>query len=255
MLLRTMGQILSLTLRLLVRYEHQLRWLLRRLTPSRYLGLHLTLGLLAAVGCLWLFGKIAEDFITQDPLVRFDQIVADTLYYLATPTLTTFFLVVSAAGSVEALASLGLVVTMIYALQRRWLHVGTWLAALAGGVVLSRLLKPLFARSRPSFADPLVVESTYSFPSTHALLSLIAYGVLAYFIVLALRTWRAKTLVICVAALLVLLIGLSRMYLGAHYFSDVVAGYAAGSVWLSVLITGMETIRRRKLQGSTKPYS
>src|SRR5215208_1048061 len=69
MLLRTMGQILSLTLRLLVRYEHQLRWLLRRLTPSRYLGLHLTLGLLAAVGCLWLFGKIAEDFITHDILL------------------------------------------------------------------------------------------------------------------------------------------------------------------------------------------
>lgn len=144
-------------------------------------------------------------------------------------------------------------VTAIYALQRRWLHMVTWLAALAGGVVLSKLLKPLFARSRPSFADPLLVESSYSFPSTHAILSLIAYGVLAYFIVLALQTWRAKTSVIFGAALLVLLIGLSRMYLGVHYFSDVVAGYAAGSVWLSVLITGMETIRRRNLERPTKP--
>jgi len=179
--------------------------------------------------------------------------VANTLHYLATPTLTTFFLVFTVAGSVEALASLGLVVTAIYALQRRRLHMVTWLAALAGGVVLSKLLKPLFARSRPSFADPLLVESSYSFPSTHAILSLIAYGVLAYFIVLALRTWRAKTSVIFGAALLVLLIGLSRMYLGVHYFSDVVAGYAAGSVWLSVLITGMETIRRRKLERPTKP--
>src|SRR5215212_1653645 len=168
MLRRIMGQILSLTLRLLVRYQRRLRWLLRRLTPNRYLGLHLILGLLTAVGCLWLFGKIAEDFVTQDPLVRFDQMVANTLHYLATPTLTTFFLVFTVAGSVEALASLGL-------------------------VVLSKLLKPLFARSRPSFADPLLVESSYSFPSTHAILSLIAYGVLAYFIVLALRTWRAKT--------------------------------------------------------------
>lgn len=97
MLRRITGQILSLTLGLLVRYQRRLRWLLRRLTPNRYLGLHLILGLLTAVGCLWLFSKIAEDFVTQDPLVRFDQMVANTLHYLATPTLTTFFLVFTVA--------------------------------------------------------------------------------------------------------------------------------------------------------------
>jgi membrane-associated phospholipid phosphatase len=173
--------------------------------------------------------------------------------HLTSPPLTTFFLVVTALGSAEVLALLGLVVAVVYGLRRRWLYLGTWLAALAGGAVLNELLKGLFARPRPSFADPLVLETGYGFPSGHAMLSLIVYGVLAYFAVLGLRTWRARTAVVLGAALLVLLIGFSRMYLGVHYFSDVVAGCTAGGVWLSALITGMETIRRRGLQRSTKP--
>jgi membrane-associated phospholipid phosphatase len=240
--------------RLRERYDRQLRWLLRRLTPGEYLGLHLTVGLLLAVGCLWFFGDLAEDVVTNDQLVRFDQAVAIVLHRSATPALTTFFLVVTVMGSVEVLTLLGLIITAIYGLRRRWLHVGTWLAALAGGAVLNQLLKELFARPRPSFADPWLSETSYSFPSSHAMLSLVVYGMLAYFAVLALQTWRARTAVVFGVALLVVLIGVSRMYLGAHYFSDVLAGFAAGGVWLSTLITGMETIRRRRDGESTKPH-
>ena len=235
------------------RYDRELRWLLRRLAPGEYLGLHLTVGLLLAVGCLWFFGDLAEDVLTNDQLVRFDQAVAVVLHRSATPALTTFFLVVTAMGSVEMLALLGLIVTAIYGLRGRWLEVGTWLAALAGGAVLNQLLKDLFARPRPAFAEPLLSETSYSFPSGHAMLSLVVYGVLAYFAVLALQSWRAKTAVVFGVALLVVMIGVSRMYLGAHYFSDVLAGFAAGGVWLSTLITGMETIRQRRVYESNKP--
>jgi membrane-associated phospholipid phosphatase len=65
--------------------------------------------------------------------------------------------------------------------------------------------------------------------------------------VLVLQTWRARIAVVFVAALLVLLIGFSRMYLGVHYFSDVVAGFAAGGVWLSTCITAMELVRRGEI--------
>ncbi|MDQ3965526.1 MAG: phosphatase PAP2 family protein [Actinomycetota bacterium] len=228
------------------RYARQLRWLLRRFTPGEYLGLHLTLGLLAATGCLWLFGRLAEDLLTNDPLVRFDETVATTLYGWATPALTTVFVLLTDLGSRIVLGMLGLLLAVIYGLRRRWLYLGTWLAALAGSEALDLLLKELFARPRPSFSDPLLLEVGYSFPSGHAIGSLVAYGMLAYFAVLGLRSWRARMAVIFGAALLVLLIGFSRMYLGVHYFSDVLAGFAVGGVWLSTLITGMETIRRRK---------
>ena len=232
--------------RLWSRYNRQLRWLLRRLTPGGYLGLHLTLGLLAAAGCLWLFGGLAEDVLSNDPLVRFDEVVATTLHGWATPAFTTVFVLITDLGSLFVLALVGLLVTAFYAARRRWLHVGTWVAALAGSEALNLLLKNLFARPRPSFEDSLLLETTYSFPSGHAMESLVAYGMVAYFAVLALRSWRARAAVVFGTALLVLLIGFSRMYLGVHYFSDVLAGFAAGGVWLSALITGMEIIRRRE---------
>jgi membrane protein DedA with SNARE-associated domain/membrane-associated phospholipid phosphatase len=232
--------------RLRERYDAQLRWLLRRLTPGQYLGLHLTLGLAAAAGCLWLFGGLAEDILTNDPLVRYDRTIADYLHGVATPALTTFFLIVTAFGSIEAVVIVGVIVAAVLARRRQWLYLGAWGAALGGSVVLNHLLKGLFARPRPFFEHPLLIETSYSFLSGHAMESFVAYGVLAYFAVLALKSWRARTAVVFGAALLVLLIGLSRMYLGVHYFSDVVAGYAAGGVWLSSLITGTEIIRRSK---------
>src|SRR5215212_193722 len=230
--------------RLLRRYDTQLRWMLRRLTPGQYLGLHLTVGLVAAAGSLWLFGGLVEDLITGDPLVRFDRVVADYLHSHATPALTKFFLVVTAFGSLEAIVLLGVVVAAILAWRRRWVLFGTWLAAVAGSALLDWLLKGLFQRPRPHFAHPLLVETSYSFPSGHAMESFVVYGMLAYLAVLALKTWEARVAAVCGAALLVVLIGFSRMYLGVHYFSDVIAGYAAGGVWLSALITGAETIRR-----------
>lgn len=230
---------------LITRHERQVRWLLRRLSPGGYLGLHLTLGLLAAGGCLWLFGGLAEDLLSNDPLVRFDEALATYLHNLATPPLTTFFVVITALGSLETIASVGLFVAGFFVWRRWWLPLATWLAAVAGGVALNQLLKGLFARPRPSLAEPLLPESGYSFPSGHAMQSLILYGMLAYFLaVLALRSWRAKTAVVFGLALLVILIGFSRLYLGVHYFSDVVAGFAAGGVWLSAVITGMEVVRR-----------
>src|SRR5215208_1214880 len=83
--------------------------------------------------------------------------------------------------------------------------------------------------------------------------SFVVYGMLAYFAVLAFRTRESRVAVVFGAALLVVLIGFSRMYLGVHYFSDVLAGYAAGGVGLNALITGAETIRRSKHE--TQPRS
>jgi membrane protein DedA with SNARE-associated domain/membrane-associated phospholipid phosphatase len=235
--------------RLRGRYDAQFRWFLRRLTPGQYLGLHLTVGLLTAAGCLWLFGGVVEDLLTGDPLVGFDRTVDEYLHSHATPHLTTFFLIVTAFGSTVAVVLLGIAVAALLARGRRWTLLWTWIVAVAGSAILNQLLKGTFQRPRPHFVHPLVVETSYSFPSGHAMESFVAYGMVAYLAVLLwLRSWEARVAVICGAALVVVLIGFSRMYLGVHYFSDVVAGYAAGGVWLSALITGAETMRRGSKQ-------
>ena len=242
--------------RLRRRYDVQLRWLLRRLTPGQYLGLHLTVGLLVAGGSLWLFGGLVEDLLTGDPIVRFDRVLDDYLHSHATTHLTSFFFVVTALGSTVAVVLLGVVVTALLARRRRWTLLWTWIAAVAGSAILNWLLKVIFQRPRPHFAHPLLVEGSYSFPSGHAMESFVAYGMLAYLAVLLwLRSWETRVAVICGAALVVVLIGFSRMYLGVHYFSDVIAGYAAGGVWLSALITGAEAMRRGGKKGGNEPKS
>ena len=232
--------------RLRSRYNRQLLWLRRRVTPGEYQGLHLTLGLLAAAGCLWIFGKLAEDVVSNDPLLSVDQTAATAIHELRTPALTAIFLIVTALGSIEAIALVSLVGAVVFGAWRRWLLFGTWVIAAGGSVVLILLLKALFARPRPYFEQPLLLETYYSFPSGHAMEAVVLYGMLAYFAVLALRTWRARAAVVLGTNLLVLLVGFSRMYLGVHYFSDVMAGFAAGGVWLSSCITAMEFVRRGK---------
>jgi membrane-associated phospholipid phosphatase len=148
-----------------------------------------------------------------------------------------------------AVVLLGVAVAALLARGRRWTLLWTWIVAVAGSALLNQLLKRIFQRPRPHFAHPLLVETSYSFPSGHAMESFVAYGTLAYLaVVLWLRSWEARVAAVCGAALVVVLIGFSRMYLGVHYFSDVVAGYAAGGVWLSALITGAETMRRGSKQ-------
>ncbi len=232
--------------RLRSRYNRQLLWLRKRLTPGEYLGLHLTLGLLVAAGCLWIFGRLAEDVLSNDPRASVDQAAATAIHGLMTPALTTFFLAVTALGSMEAIALVGLVSAVVLGVWRRWLLFGTWVIATGGSVVLVLLLKALFARPRPYFEQPLLLETYYSFPSGHAMEAVVLYGMLAYFAVLALRTWQTRAAVVFGTSLLVLLIGFSRIYLGVHYFSDVVAGFAAGGMWLSTCITAMEFVRRGK---------
>jgi membrane protein DedA with SNARE-associated domain/membrane-associated phospholipid phosphatase len=232
---------------LLARYERQLRWLRRRLTPGQYLGLHLTLGLLTTAGCLWLFGRLAEDILANGPLFRFDAAVAGALHGTATPALTTFFLGIAALGSIAAVELLCLFVAVVLGWRRRWLLLGTWLAAVSGGVLLNQLLKELFARSRPVLEHPLLLKVSYGFPSGHAMEVLLVYGMLAYLAVRVLAvSWRARTAAVFGATLLVLLVGFSQLYFGLLYFSDVAAGFAAGGAWLSICITAVETVRRGK---------
>src|SRR6185503_3049979 len=123
-----------------------------------------------------------------------------------------------------------------YALRRAWFATGIWIVAIGGGELLNFLLKLLFERSRPVFTNPIIVEQFFSFPSGHAMMSMIGYGMLAYFVLLRVSNRWARLAVVLIAAIIIILIGFSRIYLGVHYFSDVLAGFAAGGLWLTACV-------------------
>jgi undecaprenyl-diphosphatase len=130
-------------------------------------------------------------------------------------------------------------------MRRRRLLALVWLFAMIATAVLNLSLKSAFGRERPWWRDSVIDENTHSFPSGHSMGSVIGFGLLAYFLILALSDRRERIAVVVVAAVLALTIGFSRIYLGAHYCSDVVAGFAVGGAWLSVCISSTEVARRR----------
>ena len=228
-----------------VRYPHAWTFVAARFARGEYLGLHLTIGFAISLAGLWLFGAVTEDVIHHDPLTQFDVTLLEWLHARATPVGYAIFNAISLLGSPVALTILALGVGLLLAARRQWILLAGWLAAFAGGGLLDAALKLAIRRPRPPYAAAFLHHYTWSFPSGHAMGSLIGYGMLAYLLVV-LWTHRRSTRISIVlgAALLIVAIGFSRLYLGVHYFSDVVGGYAAGVLWLSACISGLEVARR-----------
>jgi undecaprenyl-diphosphatase len=116
--------------------------------------------------------------------------------------------------------------------------------AVGGGSLLNILLKHFFHRQRPVLENPLVTLSSFGFPSGHTMGATLFYGVLALFVAQSVRAWQLRVVAWSLAALAILLIGLSRIYLGAHYLTDVLGAFAVGLAWLAFSWTGVETLRK-----------
>src|SRR5438552_262399 len=228
-----------------VRYPRAWTFVAARFARGEYLGVHLTIGFVISLAGLWLFGGITEDVIHHDPLTQFDMALLDWLHRHATPTGYAIFHAITLLGSPVTLTVLALGVGLLLAIRRQWILLGGWLTAFVGGGLLDEVLKLVIRRPRPPYAAAFLQHYSWSFPSGHAMGSLIGYGMLAYVLgVLWIHRRSAQISVVLGAALLIVAIGFSRLYLGVHYFSDVVGGYAAGLLWLSACISGLEVARR-----------
>jgi membrane-associated phospholipid phosphatase len=224
-----------------------LPFLRARLSPEGYLGLHLTIGALLLLAATAVFGAIAEDVVTAAPITLLDVRIAHWLHGHANPALTRFMLAVTYLHGVGGIAVLSVLLGLV--LWQR--HARYWLLtlaiAVAGGAVLNVAMKYTFHRARPSFDDPLLTLLTYSFPSGHTAGSTAFYGVLASYLYAQVHGWTARIGIILAALCMVLLVGASRMYLGVHYFSDVLGAMAEGAAWLALTITAVSTLRRHRL--------
>jgi undecaprenyl-diphosphatase len=212
----------------------------------RAVGIPLLAALLALAASLWALGLIADDVLEKE--TRTDQRLAEWLHGRATDPLTDLFHGITFLGNFVTLLAVTLVAVIV--LWRRRERTDAVLVALAfvGAQVLSNGMKLAFRRDRPFFPDPLASESTFSFPSGHALVSLAVYGAIALMLARRLQTYRRRALLFAGVAALVAAIGFSRLYLGVHFLSDVLAGYAAGIAWLSLLSIALEARSRYSLR-------
>jgi membrane-associated phospholipid phosphatase len=225
-------------------------------TNSGYRNISLVVltGLLLSGISLFLFGHVAEDLLEQDTMVRFDLAFASELHRMVmnNPTVIEFFRFISLYGF-RMILVLGVIFALVFIAQKRWFYLLIWAVTLIGGDFLNFLIKSIFARARPEFADPFAQEIGFSFPSGHAMLSFIAYGMAAYLLCLYVKNHYARILIVFVAVMLILLIGISRLYLGVHYLSDVVGGFLAGGMWLATCITAVRIYRHEHVPSQRSP--
>lgn len=224
----------------------------RLLRPISALGAELLGALLALTAGAWLFGWMVDNLTEGD--TQIDQRFSNWLHEHATPGLTTFFENVTRLGNLTTLIVVVAVAAAVLWRQRRIADLQLLLLASIGAEVITVGLKLGFQRQRPFFADPLATESTFSFPSGHASVSLAVYGTLGFIVARHLRDRRAQLAVLAGAALLILLIGFSRLYLGVHFLSDVIAGFSLGIAWVSLCIVLLQLRLRLRARGQTSRY-
>lgn len=189
------------------------------------------------LGSVALFALLAADVLRLGPLARLDPEAVRFVAAQRVPWLTTAMLALSKLHETVLVLGATALVAAGMAWRRR-LAQALLLAAIPTGMALNWLLKQVFARARPDL-DPLVQLETFSFPSGHAVASTLFYGALCLLFLQGRRTPPQRALAIAAAGAMVLLVCFSRVYLGAHYPSDVLAGASVGCAWLAVWLAAL----------------
>ena len=213
----------------------------RWLSPEGYLGLHLVGGFLVAVLAGWLFGGIA-DWVFDAPATRAaDQYAQRVAAAWVSPGLTAFMRLMSLIGQTWFSAVICVIVGGVLLRAKSHRRLYAFAATMVGGTLLNPALKAVFHRDRPSGFAALGHAAGYSFPSGHAMGATLLFGSLAYVIYFSIdHSRRLRLLAVTLCVLMILCIGASRIYLGVHYLSDVLAGFAAGLCWVGVCLSGTE---------------
>jgi undecaprenyl-diphosphatase len=219
-------------------------------TPAqaRLIGLELGIGLVLALAAGILFAWLGEE-VAEGDTQAFDESFRSLINHRATPGLTALMVFASVWGAPSRLAILAALATVAF-LLRHWTRGAILVVVtLLGASLLDGGLKLLWGRQRPSaFFEHYPSPTSFSFPSGHALFATAFFGGLAALLYRRLgRTWL-RVAVITAAVLIILLIGVSRIYLGVHYPSDVLGGFAAGTVWVGAVALGdrIASHRRRR---------
>ena len=222
--------------RLRRRYRGQIDFVKRRLDPGQRFGLYLTVGAVLAVTVAWIFGELFEDVVEREETVLIDRPVARFLVRHREEWLDVGMQAVTMLGGTAFVAA-------AFAVAAVWVYLRTrqtrWPAFLAvcmvGSLSLDNILKLVVGRPRPDLR-PLVDVTGSSFPSGHATAAAALFTALA-FVATRKRAWRSSVWIWTGAAVVALLVALSRVYLGVHWPTDVLAGLALGCFWTTVAAT------------------
>ena len=241
--------------RLLDRYQRQLAVLVERLRPGGALGLSLTVSVLALVAAGWAFGAVLQDVLAgTEGAALLDAPVQRFVVAHREAWLTLLLRAGTGLGNAAVLIGLVLLVGLAWwARARTWRPLGMLAAAYLGAWVLSGTIETLTRRARPPAGQAIGHWTGYAFPSGHTSRAAAVYGMLAFLLAATTPHWSRKVAMWTAALLLAGLVGVSRLYLGASWLTDVLGGLTLGAAWLFVLLTASRTISARHSPTGSTP--
>jgi membrane-associated phospholipid phosphatase len=193
---------------------------------------------------IFIFWRFAVKLVEEE-LHTFDITVIDWVQSFISDKLTKIIETLTFLGSTKAVIAISVLTIILMLFNKKWWETVFFIVAVSGSSLFNLLLKFIFQRTRPSI-HPLITETGYSFPSGHSMVSFVLYGMITYFLVLFYVKRFAKIITILFFSLLVLIIGVSRIYLGVHYPSDVLAGFAIGGTWLIICLIVLKIILEKR---------
>lgn len=200
--------------------------------PARAESQALLTAAVLLIGSTWLFLGILEDVVSNDPLVQFDQTVYTLLQGLRTGWADSVMVIATELGGAVGTVPVIITVSLLLAFKRYWRTFGYWLAAVGFAEILVWVLKYTLGRARPNTIYTGVEQ--FSFPSGHAALGIVVYGFMGFLLARG-KPVREKIAITMLATVAIMLIAFSRLYLGVHWFSDVLASLSLGLAWVTLL--------------------
>ena len=225
---------------LMTTYESFLNFLRKRFSREGKFGLQLTIGVSLTLFFIFLFFSILQDYRAYDPLVRADTPIVNLIYTLRSQKLNQVMLFFTDIATWQVVFT-GIIVASFSLFSLNLLpYLFALIISASGGEVVVAIIKSLVQRPRPPSISALVLEHSFSFPSGHTFIAFSFYGLLAYIIyhMSDKKIWKIIAIVGGIA--IIGAISFSRVYLGVHWPSDVLASFTLGAAWLTLLITILE---------------
>jgi Uncharacterized membrane-associated protein len=216
-----------------------------RMDSKTFAGRPLTIILFALFYVVALFAGIIEDFITSDSIVTFDIKISNVFYIFRSQSLTHLFLWITLLGKLEVISVLLFAASIILWLWQKKVFILPLLISALGSLSFTYIGKLTFQRARPEFA--IYQENSFSFPSGHTAISVAIYGFMGYLLIRFAHDWSNKVNIFFITVAMACLIGLSRVYLGVHYISDIWCGYLVGGIWLIIAIALSEWLQFKSI--------
>ena len=206
-----------------------------------------TVGLVSCLIIIYVVAQISDDVLDREAFA-FDKTILLWIHSFANPTLDGIMRFITRFNDPGTVTVVAAIILGLLLWRRYYSEAQIFIVDCLGGVILSYGLKSVFGKARPDLWQSAIEDLSYSYPSGHALGSTVLYGFIAYLI--ATRYPQFSPLVYVVAVCLIGAIGLSRLYLGVHWPTDIIGGYGIGFLWLTFCITMLKLKRIKRLQTS-----